>query len=168
MSIFSRHFATKPYFYDKRGNENLEKALECYHEAIRKDPDYALANAQLAETYLSIGGWGYLPPREIFPNAIEAASNALKIDNGLAEAHCALAGTKYCYDWDWEGVEKEFKLAIATNPNCSVAYKNYGNYLYPALLWKFIAKAMYEKALEEWQKSNDQLGIGIVYAKLGK
>jgi len=126
------------YFYNKRVNENLEKAVECYHEAIRKDSDYALAYAQLAETYLSIGGWGYLPPREIFPKAIEAANKALKIDNGLAEARSA------------------------------VAYKNYGNYLHLALLWKFIAKAMYDKALEKCQKSNDQLGIGIVYAKIGK
>lgn len=220
------------YFYNKRGKENLEKAVEYYHEAIKKDPNYALAYAQLAYTYRTIGVWGHLPPREAFPMGRKAAEKALELDNNLAEAHSALADIKQRYDWDWEGAEEKYKLAIALNPSCAVAYKSYGEfllcerrfdegqrvlnkakeldplsliirslaawpqdysgrydqaieeykgvlemdpsfepaqiYLHRALRNKYMAKGMYEEALEECQKSNDQMGIGIVYAKMGK
>jgi len=42
------------------------------------------------------------------------------------------------------------------------------NYLHRALLGKYLAKGMYEEALEECQKSNDLMWTGIVYAKIGK
>lgn len=117
------------YFYNKRGSENLEKAIEYLKKAIEIDPNYALAHAQLAETYDVIGGWGFLPPREAFPRAKEAALKALEIDSSLAEAHSALADMKYCYDWDWKAAEEEFKRSFALNPNYAVAHLSYGQFL---------------------------------------
>jgi serine/threonine protein kinase/Tfp pilus assembly protein PilF len=117
------------YFYNKRGRENLEKAVEYYQEAVRRDPNYSLAFAQLAETYQTIGVWGYLPPKEAFPAAMDAARRALNIDSSLAEAHSAAAMVRYFYDWDRAASEKEFKLAIALNPNYAIAHKGYGQFL---------------------------------------
>jgi eukaryotic-like serine/threonine-protein kinase len=117
------------YFYNKRGKENLEKAVECYQEALAKDPNYALAHAQLAYTYRTIGVWGYLPPREAFPMGRRAAERALELDSSLAEAQSTLADIEHRYNWDWEGAEEKYKLAIALNPSCAVAYKSYGEFL---------------------------------------
>ncbi len=117
------------YFMNKRGKENLEKAVELFKEAIEKDTTYARAYAGLAESYLILGDWGFLPSKEAFPNAREGAKRALEIDNSLAEAHTTLACVQYIFDWDWPGAEDEFKLAISLNPNCAVAHKNYGEYL---------------------------------------
>jgi len=117
------------YFMNKRGKENLEKAVELFKEAAEKDTTYARAYAGLAESYLLLGDWGILPSKEAFPNAREAAKRALEIDNSLAEAHTTLACVKYIFDWDWPGAEDEFKLAISLNSNCAVAHKNYGEYL---------------------------------------
>jgi serine/threonine protein kinase/Tfp pilus assembly protein PilF len=117
------------YFMNKRGKENLEKAVELFKEAIEKDSTFALAYAGLAETYLLLGDWGILPPKEAFPKTREAAKKALEIDNSLAEAHTTLACVKYIFDWDWQSAEDEFKLAISLNPNYAIAHKNYGEYL---------------------------------------
>jgi tetratricopeptide (TPR) repeat protein len=47
----------------------------------------------------------------------------------LAEPHVSLAHTKYFYDRDWAGAEREFKRAIELNPNYPVAHHWYAIYL---------------------------------------
>jgi Tfp pilus assembly protein PilF len=53
----------------------------------------------------------------------------LEIDDKLAEAHTILAAIKTTYEWDWEGAEREFKLAIQLNPNYATAHQRYSLYL---------------------------------------
>src|SRR5262249_12556391 len=53
---------------------------------------------------------------------------ALEMDEGVAEAHTALAEI-YRYDWDWAGAEAEFRRAIALNPGYALAHQWYGNLL---------------------------------------
>jgi len=121
---------TRGYFFlDKRGKSNIEKAVECFDKAIKKDTNYALAYLGLAESYVNLGDWGYLPSVEAYPKAREVANRALEIDNSLSEAYCVLAMVKYTFDWDWEKAEELFKLSISLKPNYSVAHKEYGLYL---------------------------------------
>jgi len=121
---------TRGYFFlDKRGKSNIEKAVEYFDKAIEKDSNYALAHLGLAESYVNLGDWGYLPSVEAYPKAREAANRALEIDNSLSEAYCVLAMVKYIFDWDWEKAEELFKLSISLKPNYSVAHKEYGLYL---------------------------------------
>lgn len=117
------------YFYNKRGRENLEKALGFFGSAIELDPKYALAYAWIAETYTVIGSWGYRPPREAFSNAREAALRALKMDDTLAEARSALADVTYLFDWEWDKAEAEYERALAGNPNYAVAHSSYAQFL---------------------------------------
>lgn len=117
------------YFYNKRGKENLEKALGFFGSAIELDPKYALAYAWVAETYTVIGSWGFLPPREAFSNAREAALRALKMDETLAEAHSALADVAYLYDWEWDKAEAEYERALVSNPNYAVTHSSYAQFL---------------------------------------
>ena len=140
-------YAQGVYYYNKRGRESLEKAVEYYQEAVRKDPNYALAFAQLAETYQTIGAWGYLPPKEVFPAAMDAARRALNIDSSLAEAHSAAAMIRYFYDWDRAAAEKEFKLAIALNPNYAIAHKGYGQFL--------SLEGRFEEAISETRRARE-------------
>ena len=117
------------FFYNKRGRENLEKALGFFDSAIALDPKYALAYAWLAETYTVIGSWGFLPPREAFSRAREAALEALELDDTLAEAHSALADVAYLYDWEWDKAEAEYERALVGNPNYAVTHSSFAQFL---------------------------------------
>lgn len=143
------------FFYNKRGRENLEKALGFFRSAIELDPKYALAYAWIAETYTVIGSWGYLPPQEAFTNAREAALEALKMDDTLAEAHSALADVTYLYDWEWDKAEAEYEKALTSNPNYAVAHSSYAQFL--------ACQARFDESLEQhWRaRGLDPLSLMI-------
>jgi Tfp pilus assembly protein PilF len=64
-----------------------------------------------------------------FPQAKAAATRALEIDDSLGEAPLALARVIQLYDWDWLAVEMEYRRALELNPNDTMAYNWYGEYL---------------------------------------
>ncbi len=109
---------------------NMRKGIAYFERAIRKDPDYALAYAGLAESYITLSTpGGDLPPKVALPQAKAAATKALAIDDSLGEAHSALAHVIELYDWDWQGAEKEYRRALELNPNDAMAHDWYGAYL---------------------------------------
>ncbi|MEP6470858.1 MAG: protein kinase [Acidobacteriota bacterium] len=117
------------FYWNKRTEEATDKSIEFFQAAIERDPNYALAYAGLADSYLARAFYGTGPPREIMPKAREAATRALQIDDRLAEAHTLLADSRYLFDWDWPGAEKEFRRALELNPNYPTAHQWYANFL---------------------------------------
>ncbi|HEY3129609.1 MAG TPA: tetratricopeptide repeat protein, partial [Acidobacteriota bacterium] len=115
------------YYFDKRTPEGVKQGTECFQQAIKKDPAYALAYAGLAIVY--IPGDTTLPPRENMTKARSAAMKALEIDDGLAEAHTAMARVLLHYDLDWAGAEREFKRALELNPKYTEGHHLYSHYL---------------------------------------
>jgi len=117
------------YFWNKRTEEGFRKGIDYFNQAIRDDPNYALAYTGMSDCYALLSDFGFMPPREGFPKAKEAATRALAIDEKLAEAHTSLGHVKRDYDWDWPGAEQEFKRAIELNPNELSAHQWYAVYL---------------------------------------
>jgi TolB-like protein/Flp pilus assembly protein TadD len=110
------------YHWNQRNESGLRKGIEYFQQAIAKDPDYALAYVGLADSYALLDFYTVLAPQDSAPKAEAAATQALKLDSALAEAHTSLAAIKTFYQWDWVGAEREFKRAIELNPNYSTAY----------------------------------------------
>jgi serine/threonine-protein kinase len=104
------------YFFERRGKENLEKAIAYFEEAIKLDPDYAEAWAGLALTRFTQADRVYLPLQEGYRKAREAAERALALDPNLAEAHAAMGWIKKNYDWDWSGADASYQRALALEP----------------------------------------------------
>jgi TolB-like protein/DNA-binding winged helix-turn-helix (wHTH) protein/Tfp pilus assembly protein PilF len=119
------------YYWNKRSGDGFEKAIGYFEEATRRDPQYALAYAGLADCYGIIGAtiYGRLPAAEAAPKAKAAAIRALEIDPSLAAAETSLATAKFNYDWDWAGAAEGFKKAIQLDPSYSTAYQRYSLYL---------------------------------------
>jgi tetratricopeptide (TPR) repeat protein len=117
------------FLWNKRTSESLEKSVEYFSQAIQKDPKYAFAYAGLADAWFSRGWYRHVVPKEAYEKARTAATKALELDQGLAEAHAILAAIKTAYDWDWQGAEREFKLAIQLNPNYATAHQRYSLFL---------------------------------------
>jgi len=110
------------YFWNTRTEEGFKKGIEYFNQAIEKDHNYALAYTGLADAYILMQVYCYLPPHETMSKARSAAQKALQIDPFLAEAHASLAHLKILYDWDWLGAEQEFKRAIDLNPGYAPAH----------------------------------------------
>jgi TolB-like protein/DNA-binding winged helix-turn-helix (wHTH) protein/Tfp pilus assembly protein PilF len=117
------------FYWDKRTKQGLDQAIDYFQQAIRLDPNYALAYAGLADSYALLDDWGETAPRDCFPKARVAAEKAIALDDSLAEAHVSLAMVRQAYDWDWVGAQQEFKRAIALNPNYATAHQWYGLFL---------------------------------------
>src|SRR6266436_8152169 len=118
------------YYWNKRSGDGFTKAIGYFEDATRKDPQYALAYAGLADCYGIIGAtiYGTVPAEEAAPKAKAAAIRALEIDPSLAEAETSLATAKFNYDWDWAGASEGFKQAIQMDPKYATAYQRYSLY----------------------------------------
>jgi tetratricopeptide (TPR) repeat protein len=155
------------YWLNKSTEEGMHKGIEYFHEAIAKDPTYALAYDGLARCYMGLTPLGFVSPNETFPRAKEAALKALEIDDTLAEAHASLAYIKTGYAWDWSGGESEFQRAIALNPSYADAHREYGIALRDTgRLEEAIAE--HKRAVELDPLSliiNRALGLALYYAR---
>jgi TolB-like protein/DNA-binding winged helix-turn-helix (wHTH) protein len=119
------------YYWNKRSDENLNKAIAYFEEATRQDRQYALAYAGLSDCYAIISAtiFGTMPAVDSAPKAKAAAQHALEIDPTLAEAETSLATEKFNYEWDWASAAAGFERAIHLNPSYATAYQRYSLYL---------------------------------------
>jgi serine/threonine-protein kinase len=105
-----------------------KRADQLLGEAIASQPDYAEAYAYRALLWVhggtSLRGSG-LEKRQ---KSRASAEQALALDPRSVEAHTAL-GWAELTDWDWRGAEREFREAIALNPNFPMARTWYAQYL---------------------------------------
>ncbi|MGC2197824.1 MAG: tetratricopeptide repeat protein [Terriglobales bacterium] len=110
------------YYWNKRTEDSVKKALAYFHQAIDHDPTYAQGYAGLADSYNILGYYNSLSPLEAYPKGKAAALKALELDDSLAEPHATLGVVKRDFEWDWSGAEQEFQRAIELNPGCVQAY----------------------------------------------
>jgi serine/threonine protein kinase/tetratricopeptide (TPR) repeat protein len=134
------------YHANKGTYGGLMKGIEYFQQAIAKDPNYTLAYANLADSYVELGGWlTYLPPSEAGPKAKAAAMKALELDDSLAEAHAALARAQYYFGWDWPSAEREFKRAVELNPNSAISHHGYSELL--------LVRARFDESIAEGMRA---------------
>lgn len=116
------------YFWYKRTEDALHKGIDYFNQAVALDPAYALAYVGLSDSYLMLAGRGLVPPRDVIPQAKAAAEKALAINPQSGEARASLAHVRL-HDWDWAGLDDEFKHAIELNPANAFAHYYYAEYL---------------------------------------
>jgi serine/threonine protein kinase len=104
------------YFLKRRSQENMEKALGYFEQAIKLDPGYAPAWEGLAMTHNRQALFGYAPFAEAFRKGRAAAEQALALDRTLAGAHGEMGYVQMGYDWDWLGADASLKRALALEP----------------------------------------------------
>ena len=117
------------HYWNERSDEGLQKAVSCFEQAVKRDPDFALGYTGLADCYNVMGKNGPGEPGPNFERAKEFATKALELDENLAEAHAALAGVLNYYSHDWNRAEAEFRRAIELKPNYSPAHQWYSHLL---------------------------------------
>ena len=94
----------------------IAKALKSFKRAVDLDGGYAQAWAGLADAQTVLCYSGYDRPDQAMPEALAAATRALELDPGSAEAHNALACASLMWERDFNKAEREFLHALALNP----------------------------------------------------
>jgi serine/threonine protein kinase/lipoprotein NlpI len=155
------------HFVNKRTGEGIRRSIDLFLQAVERDPKYAMAYQGLAEAYTLLSYYSSFPPKEAFPKGKEAAAQALKIDNTLAEAHAILGVNMIMHDFDWAGGEEELKKALVLNPNHAMAHFWYG--------WYFLWRGRFDEAVERMKHAqkleplslviNCEIGLAYYFAR---
>jgi len=134
------------YFWNKRSKENLYKSTVYLQEALTRDSNYGLAHALQADAYALIGLYRYPPmsSTEAFEKSKASANTALKLDDGLAMAHLALAIVK-SNERDPAGVEQSLVKAVKLQPTNATAHQRYA--------WHLAGKGRLQEAVSEMRRA---------------
>jgi tetratricopeptide (TPR) repeat protein len=165
-----RDYVRGRYFWNKRTEEGLRKAIEHFERAIHADPGYALPYSGLADCYLLLSTYGAISPRQGVPRAVRAATRALEIDETLAEACTSLGYARFAYYWRREEAETYFRRAIELNPDYATGHHLYADHL--------AAAGRFDEAIESLQRAlnleplsliiNTDLGWAMFHARRWK
>ncbi len=156
------------YFWNKRTADGNKQAIEQFQEATKRDPNFALSYAGMADCYISLAFYNFAAPNETMPKAKESLLKALALDSSIAEAHTSLGNILVNYDWNWAEAEKEFKRGIELQPDYATAHQWYAmHYLMPT--------GQFEEGIKEAKKAvelepaslvmNSFLGATLLYAR---
>lgn len=102
--------------------EDVDNGVSLLQQALAIDPGYALAWAELAWVYRRRLWNTDAEPAEVFEPANAALERALAVVPQLAQARAGLGFSRYWFDFDWPGAEREFRSALAINPNVVSAH----------------------------------------------
>ena len=141
------------YFLDRRGRENLERAIDYFRQSRERDPGYAPAWAGLSRGYAYLAYDGYMPVEDAYGRAREAAEKALALDPQLVDAHLAMGWIHRSYDWDWAAADASFRRALELEP---------GN---AQVLRAFSAQA---RTFGRWDEAIDATSKAIEHDPLGE
>jgi tetratricopeptide (TPR) repeat protein len=116
------------YHTEKWTKADFNAGVECFRQAIDRDPNYAAAYAGLSTAYALADDF-FMSPNDSMPKSREMAKKALQLDESLSEAHLAMALVEWGFDYDWSGAEREYGRAIELTPRNSQAHQSYSWFL---------------------------------------
>jgi TolB-like protein/Tfp pilus assembly protein PilF len=117
------------YYWHKVADEGVDTALVYFHEALRRDPDFAAAHAGIARAHVLRAQYYHELPRLALEKAQEAADSALRIDPAQAEGHLATADVCRMLRWDFRRARASYLRAIELNPSYESAHRAYATML---------------------------------------
>ena len=113
--------------WNSRLPANLDSAEANFKQAIKLDPNYALAYAGIADCY--IFNYKGISQLEAIPVARGYANQALSLDSNLSEGLTSLGFIQHNFDYEWVKSKRTLERAIEVDPNNPLAHLFYGNLL---------------------------------------
>jgi TolB-like protein/Flp pilus assembly protein TadD len=156
------------YFWNQRTPAAMRSGIAYLKDAISKDPNYALAYAELASAYTLQPGFGDARPADVMGPARAAARRAFALDSTLSESYTALGISSMFNDWQWTMALEYLDRAIALDPKNS----------FPRLFraWPLVMLGRMDEAIVELRKARDldplsaiiNTRVGSVYTYAGR
>jgi len=117
----------KANYFFKRGRKGDDaEAIEHYQQALKLEPNYALAWANLARVYADQGGTGELTAAEAAAKGLEAVQRALAIDPNCAEAYYARGNILRGISGSWAAAKSAYERALELDPHGEVGQYSQG------------------------------------------
>jgi serine/threonine-protein kinase len=116
------------YFFDKRGDAGLRRALDYFQQASQKDTNFARAYAGIANVYALLPLYANVRVDSLMPLALKAINRAIGLDSTLAEAFASRASLLQA-SWRWTDAERDYTRAIKLDPNYAAAEQWLGELL---------------------------------------
>ncbi|HMC02428.1 MAG TPA: hypothetical protein VKN14_15420, partial [Flavobacteriaceae bacterium] len=130
MEIDAYNLYLKGKFFSSKANvDEINIGIKYFEQAIKKDPEFALAYAELADAILNKNIFGLTDIKDL-EKAKEIVLKSIALDNHISKAHTVLAIFSGRIEWDWKKAEKELQLAISLNPNNANAHFHYAIFLH--------------------------------------
>ncbi len=117
------------HYWHQRSPSTLRLAIQSVEQAIKIDPEYALAYAGLADCYGILRVYGWLSAEEGRPKAHAAMTKAMTLAPSSWEANFSHAFYWFYFERDWRQAEPHFRKAIAISPRSSLAQAYYAIFL---------------------------------------
>jgi len=109
--------------------DTAQTAIEHFRRSIELDPDCALPYTGLAKAYVFLGATGNLRQELAYPEAEQAASRALALEESAGEAHSAMGLVHLFQHRDWPSAYRSFQKAITLTPGSAEVHQLYSMYL---------------------------------------
>jgi TolB-like protein/Flp pilus assembly protein TadD len=106
--------------------EAYKRTIDYCEQAIRKDPNYAQAYAEIARCYALIASFELTPSNEVFEQALSFANKAIQLDPMIPESHLALGHVLLLHKWDFRGAETEYRRGLELNPSLADGHLELG------------------------------------------
>ena len=129
-----------------RSESGMKEAKNDFEQAVKEDPEYAIAYVGLADTFFLLGNYRHMPLAEATRSGREALAKALALEDGLAEAHTSL-GNFLVHEYKFAEAKREFERAVAINPHYVLAHHWYSIAL--------LDMGEIEKGIEETRKAEE-------------
>jgi TolB-like protein/Tfp pilus assembly protein PilF len=107
------------YSFNLQTQVGVAEALQCFSQALKLAPGYALAHVGIADCYALQGWYGMEPAKVVMPKAKMELEAAIAIEGALPPAWCLLAAISAGFDWNWELARTQFETAFALGPSTS-------------------------------------------------
>ena len=100
-----------------RTAEGMRRGLDLHTQALVRDPNYAHAHAGIAEAYIGLGVYQYLPPAEANVRAQKALADAARLQPGLPLLLTLNAQRMLYLGDDLRGIGEAIARAVEAQPN---------------------------------------------------
>ena len=104
------------FYFARRNVGDYRKAVDFFDQAIRLDPDYALAYAERSEAWTFIADLSTERRNEAWAAARQDAEKAVAVGPNLAEAHAALGWVRFFSEWKFAEGLAELRRAKELAP----------------------------------------------------
>jgi serine/threonine-protein kinase len=118
LAALDAYFMGKEQLVQRAGGA-LIRAIEFFEEAVREDPDFALAYSGLADAFMVLPEYSAsvpYDPERINAEVQSAARRALSRDPTLPEAYVSMGWSLLHQDYDWVGAERLLRHALEIQP----------------------------------------------------